>query len=724
MITHEAGPRGTRPSWGKSSRCGPPTTRGAVTWLFPRWRDRGLRTIGRMPETALPDPQPPRHARWRRASMAVLVAALLAAVGAAAGAQGRGADALVLEAREAWRRGDAQRLEALRERVDAAGHPLATWVDYWALNRRLRDARADEVEAFFARHRGSYVEDRLRNDWLLELGRRRDWAGFEHELPRFRMNDDREVHCHAWSAAHARGVDVGERARAAWLAQRDADDGCQLLARTLLADGVFTADDVWRKVRLAVEQSRAAAARQALALLDPAPTPPPAGWWDHPERLLARAPASRRGDRFDEVAVARLAAIDAERAAQALAAGPASRLPAGSAAWAWGQVARWSAIERAPQALERYARAQALAGHGAGIGSDDALAWHVRAALREATPQWATVRDAIDAMSETTRADATWTYWRARAELALAPDGDPGVAARAAARAALAGIASQMHFYGKLAAEELGRPLALPPRPRAPSTDERAAARRHAGLARALHAFALGLRSEGVREWNFSLIGMDDRALLAAAELACEREVWDRCIHTSERTRSEIDVAQRFPTPFRAQVLARADASGVDPAYVYGLIRQESRFVTDARSHAGASGLMQLMPATARSIARRLGLAFTPRMVDDLETNLTLGTGYLREVLDDFDGSAALAAAAYNAGPARPRRWRDGPEVETAIWAESIPFGETRDYVKKVLSNAAYYAAQLADRPPSLRALLGAGHGAAAAGADAGRTEP
>ena len=650
-------------------------------------------------------------------------ATLMAAVGACA-APDREADALVLEARDAWRQGDARRLEVLRRRVDAAGHPLAPWVDYWALNRRLHEAGADEVEAFYARHRGSYVEDRLRNDWLLELGRRRDWVRFEVELPRFRMNDDREVHCHALAAAHARGVDVGDRARAAWQAQRDADGGCHQLARTLLADAVFTADDVWRKVRLAVEQSRAAAARQALALIAPG-SALPTDWWDRPQRVLERAPASRRGDRLDELAVARLAAIDAARAAQSLDEGPASRLPAESAAWAWGQAARWSAIERAPQALDRYARAQALArgaGGSAGIGSDDALAWLVRAALREATPQWATVRDAIDAMPEAMRADPAWVYWRARADLALAPQGDAGVAARAAARAALAGIATQMHFYGKLAAEELGRPLALPPPPRAPSADERAAARRHAGLARALHAFALGLRSEGVREWNFSLIGMDDRELLAAAELACQRELWDRCIHTSERTRSEIDIAQRFPTPYRDQVLARAGASGVDPAYVYGLIRQESRFVADARSHAGASGLMQLMPGTARSIARRLGLSFTPPMVDDLETNLTLGTGYLREVLDDFDGSVALAAAAYNAGPARPRRWRAGPEVETAIWAESIPFGETRDYVKKVLSNAAYYAARLADRPPSLRALLGPRSGAAAA--EAARAEP
>jgi soluble lytic murein transglycosylase len=204
-----------------------------------------------------------------------------------------------------------------------------------------------------------------------------------------------------------------------------------------------------------------------------------------------------------------------------------------------------------------------------------------------------------------------------------------------------------------------------------------------------------------VREWNFSLRGMGDRALLAAAARACEREVWDRCINTSDRTKSEIDLEQRFPMPFRDEVVTSARAIGLDPAYVYGLIRQESRFVLDARSHVGASGLMQLMPATARWTARKIGLAFTPEAITERSTNLRLGTSYLKLVLDDFDGSQAMAAAAYNAGPSRPRRWREGATIEPAIWAENIPFGETRDYVKKVLSNATVYAAMLAGQRQS-----------------------
>jgi len=281
------------------------------------------------------------------------------------------------------------------------------------------------------------------------------------------------------------------------------------------------------------------------------------------------------------------------------------------------------------------------------------------------------------------------------------------------ARQALQAIADGGDFYAKLAREELGQPIAPPPTPMALTPEERAGARANPGLNRALLAIGLGLRSEGVREWNYWVRlhdpgGMGERQLYAAADLACEYEVWDRCINTSELTRSFADFAQRFPMPHRDEVLRQARAVGLDPAYVYGLIRQESRFVIGARSHAGASGMMQIMPATGRWTARRIGLAgFTPAMLGELDTNLLIGTHYLKLALDEFRGSLPLAAAAYNAGPGRPRAWRNGPVLEGAIWVETIPFTETRDYVKKVLANTTDYAALISGQPQSLKARLG-----------------
>ena len=153
-----------------------------------------------------------------------------------------------------------------------------------------------------------------------------------------------------------------------------------------------------------------------------------------------------------------------------------------------------------------------------------------------------------------------------------------------------------------------------------------------------------------------------------------------------------------------------ARSTGLDPDLVRAVIRVESSFRSDAVSGSGAQGLMQLMPGTARWVARKIGLGdFRLDQVDQLETNITLGTHYLNMVLQDLGGSQALATAAYNAGPRRPRAWRAtlARPVEGAIFAESIPFTETRDYVKKVLSNATYYAALFEGKPQSLKARLG-----------------
>ena len=182
---------------------------------------------------------------------------------------------------------------------------------------------------------------------------------------------------------------------------------------------------------------------------------------------------------------------------------------------------------------------------------------------------------------------------------------------------------------------------------------------------------------------------MNDRDLLASAALACQQQWWDRCINTSERTRQHLHMQQRFPLPYRESILAWSQRSGLAPDWVFGLIRQESRFAPQARSGAGASGLMQVMPGTARLVARKLGLAAPAS--GSIDDNLQLGTSYLAQLHSEF-GSAAMASAAYNAGPGRPRRWREGPEMEGAIWAENIPFAETRDYVKQVLANSVNYA--------------------------------
>jgi soluble lytic murein transglycosylase len=618
----------------------------------------------------------------------------------------------LLDARDAFRKKDRARLAALRTQAALESNPLAMWVDYWELANRLNEVSADDVEAFYSRWPATYVEDRLRNDWLLELGRRRDWAHFATDYARFRMNDDRDVTCYGVFIESTSGKSAREAARSVWLEQKDADEGCAFMAASLYDAKVLTTADVWRKVRVSADINKPRAVRQSAALLGPAVAAAVAEIMDNPARYVARkgSAVDRTSAELTTLALIRMAANDPQAVADMMVARWHKGLPSELASWVWASAGKQAAMKLAPDATSYFTNADVLKGREE-EWPDDTLAWKVRAALRanDGAGRWQQVTQAINAMSASDQRDPAWVYWKARSLQALAGESEGGASIRGEASDLLASIAGQMHFYGKLASEQLGQPVLIPPKPQALTSDEREAAVKTPGLSRALLLIGIGLRSEGVREWNYTIRGMSDRQLLAAAQLACDREVWDRCINTSDKTKDEIDIEQRFPTPFRRQVVARAREIGLDPAYVYGLIRQESRFIMDAKSGVGAAGLMQIMPATAQWTAKKIGLDYSHALIADRDVNLKLGTSYLKLVLDDFSGSQPMAAAAYNAGPGRPRKWREGPVLEPAAWAENIPFAETRDYVKKVLSNAVYYSALVnaTSTTPSLKARLG-----------------
>jgi soluble lytic murein transglycosylase len=616
------------------------------------------------------------------------------------------ADSLVLEAAQAYKQRDRKRLTALLGQL--RGHTLEPWAAYWDLSARLDEASTTEIQDFFTRYAGSYQEDRLRAEWLLQLGRNRDWVAFNREYPLYRMNDDKSVRCYALLAEHlSSGVDNTTQVRDVWLGMKDADEGCAAAAEQLVKDHTTSKQMVWQRARLGMENDRLRVVTQAVEIVSPGSVKTVNSIYLHPskylnDKLTAIQPKTRE---LVSLALIRQAYLDpAEAAVEIDKLRWRTQLTQEERSWIWGVIGKRAAQKLSNDAPDYFARGQAHHMH------DDQLAWQVRAALRAA--RWTQVLSATGAMSEALRSDPAWVYWRARA-LLQQPTSD---GTRTQALQLLQSIAGVRGFYEQLALEELGERITVAAKPEALTPAEQEAARQNPGLNRALYAIRIGLRPEGVREWNYSTNlhvrgGMDDRGLLAAAALACQNEVWDRCINTSERTKTVIDSEQRFPMPFKAAVVARTSQIGLDPAYVYGLIRQESRFIMDAKSGVGASGLMQVMPATAKWTARKIGLtSFQPYQITDRDTNIAIGTGYLKLVLDSFDGSMPLAAAAYNAGPSRPRNWRGqsgGPVMEAAIWAENVPFNETRDYVKKVLSNTTNYAALITGQPQSLKARLG-----------------
>jgi soluble lytic murein transglycosylase len=559
------------------------------------------------------------------------------------------------------------------------------------------------VREFLARNAGTYIAEQMRRDWLKVLGKRREWEQFEADYPGV-VADEPELVCYSLQARTRRGdpTAVEEFARI-WASPRDLPEGCMAIAESEIVAGKLTARHVWDRVRALLEAGQIGAAKRMIGYLPANETPD--------ERTLdaiARKPAAfiERADKLDLkkrmnrelllFAFARAARSDPELAMSHWSRKLHERLPAEDQGFVWAQIATQAAKRHHPGALEAYTQADALS-NGAPLG-DEQLEWRVRAALR--AEDWREVRAAIEKMAPLQRNDPAWIYWQSRALRAL-DQKDP-------ADAALARIAGEHSFYGKLALEDLGLPLTVPPRGPAPTAEEMAKVAANPGLRRALALLRLELRTEGVYEWNWALRGMDDRELLAAAEFARRNELWDRAINTANRTIGTHDFSVRFLAPYRDVFAARARAQGLDETWVLGLVRQESRFTVEARSGAGASGLMQLMPATARWVAKQVGMRdFAWSRVTDVEVNVALGTSYLRYVLDELDGSPVLASAAYNAGPGRARRWKADRPLEGAIYAETIPFNETRDYVKKVMSNAVYYAALYGGDARSLKARLG-----------------
>lgn len=642
------------------------------------------------------------------ASFAVLGALLLPA-SPPVHAQGRDAtwyDDTIQDMAQAYKQRDRKRLTQLLPQL--RGYVLEPWAAYWELSARLDTASQTDIQMFMDRYTGTYQEDRLRNEWLLQLGRNGDWAAFNREYPKFRMNDDRSVRCYALLADHVtNGTDVTDAVRDSWLALKDADEGCASAVEQLLKEKPGNTHFVWQRARLGMETDKLRVATQAVALLNPSWTKTVNNIYLNPgkylnDKITALRPQTRE---MVSLALIRQAYLDpAEAATEIDKLRWKAQLTQEERSWIWGVIGKRAAQKQSDDALGYFAKGQMQQMH------EDHKAWAARAALRAG--QWAKVQEAISGMDEAQRNETVWVYWKGRA-LMLAAKSE---AERAQAVQMFERIAGVRGFYEQLALEEMGQPIVTPAAPEPLTPAEREAAKMDPGLNRALYAIGLGLRAEGVREWNYTTNlhqrgGMDDRALLAAADLACTREVWDRCINTSERTRGVIDQETRYPMPFKNAVIARARQIGLDPAFVYGLIRQESRFIMDAKSHVGASGLMQVMPATAKWTARKIGIEnFQAKQITDRDTNIAIGTGYLKLVLDNFGGSMPMAAAAYNAGPNRPRIWRGqagAPVLDAAIWAENVPFPETRDYVKKVLSNTTNYAALITGQPQSLRARLG-----------------
>jgi soluble lytic murein transglycosylase len=604
-------------------------------------------------------------------------------------------DYAFFNARDAYQSRNKAKLAQAADKLK--GHPLELYAEYWSLRLRLDGASDDEVRDFLSRNGDTVVGEDLRKEWLRILAKRERWDLFREQY-KFSAGDEPELACYSLQDRWRQG-DASALAefQPIWNMQRELPAGCVPLAEDFVLSGALTTRQLWERIRLLEERNLNAPARRLLAWL-PREQSLDATRFKHildaPKKYLDKPFAEVEtpfGRELAILALSRLARNDPQAASSYWVSRLREHFPQAEQEYVWAVLATHGARNHLPESLEWFAAAGDLP------LADEQLAWRARIALRQGS--WNEVQNSIERMSPGARAEPTWIYWLGRAEAALGH--------RDEANALYSGIAGEFHFYGRLAADELGQGFRMPPQVAPPTSEELASVAAVPALQRALALYHLGMRTEATQEWISGVRGMDDRTLLAAAELARRHEMWDRAMNTADRTVSTHDFAARYLTPFRDVLGQQARARKLEEHWVYGVVRQESRFIADAKSPTGAQGLMQLMPQTARWVARQLGIKISASRVREPATNAALGTFYLKHILKDLEGNPVLAAAAYNAGPKRARKWCDVKPLEGAIYAETIPLGETRDYVKKVMLNTLYYAAVLGGEPGSLKERLG-----------------
>ena len=603
------------------------------------------------------------------------------------------ADADWLSARDAYRQGN---VAAFTQAADALqGSVLQPYVPYWQLLFRIETASDAEVRRYLAQQATPLLAQRVRVEWLRRLAKRQDWKTFQQHFAELDQAPEIELQCLFLQSQLALGqrMDAARYKDAVWLTGKDQLSVCDPVITAWQNQGVISEEDRWLRLRLALEAGSQPLVRfllrspegelpnvEDLRLVAEAPT-----------EFITRADLGRRDQReLAAWAYGRWARRDLP-AAVAMLESDGGRLGK-EAVVAWRQIALAAARELDPRSERFFAlsekawwpvahhenRFRLLVRYGR---------WPELLALQERVP--AAVRERRD-----------WQYWHAVASLQL-----PGAARHRQARETLRQLIRQDDYYGLLAREQLGLSL---PAAQTLTVDPVASDRVRAspGVQRALALFALNQRVDANNEWQHALRGVDEAFRLAAAEVAEQAGWLDRAILAAELMTNPGDLDRRFPMPHRDLADASTRDAGLELAWVYGLIRQESRFMPAARSHAGAGGLMQLMPGTAQWVADRLGEPWQAERVNDIATNMRYGSYYLRHVLDEL-GHPVLATAGYNAGPRRALAWQADVPMPATQYVESIPFGETRDYVKKVMTNAVHYSRRLGTGEIRLLSRLG-----------------
>ena len=606
-------------------------------------------------------------------------------------------DEVLAHAQNAYQSKNVKALAEDARQLSAQNYLLAPYADYWLMLITLSTSEKALVKDFLAHYPDYPFTDRVRAEWLKSLAKRQDWDEFFGELPNLNR-EDIAVSCYTLEGRAKKGDVIAlTEGKVLWMTSAEQPSSCESLFDLMQASNVLTQDDVWARFRLAMQEGKVSLAK-AIVERDNTVTKAELKLIDlvyqNPQVALEKKTIpfkSHLGRALNLYAIDKLAKSQLEAGLNTWAKN-ISQFEPDEQVYMWGRLAMRAARRHDVSALSLYSKVK-----NSDLDQEE-LAWKVRTGLLD--KNWSLVLATIGDMDPQQQDEQVWRYWKARAYK------EQGAIAKA--NTVLVPLSREHTYYGLLAEEELGDVLSGPPMNYVPSENEVMAVQSQPAMQRALELQRLDMRWESRAEWAWATRDYDDKQLIAAAELAMRQSWYDVAINTAEKTKFIHNFVLRYPAPYRETVQNFSKENGLDEAWVYGLTRQESRFVTYAKSGVGASGLMQVMPATAAWIAKKTGFSgYRQNMIHQTDTNIKLGTYYLRYTLDLMSGQAAMATAAYNAGPGNAKHWAPKKPMEGAIYAETIPVLETRQYVQKVMANTCFYSHQLGTKSLSIKQRLG-----------------
>ncbi len=563
-------------------------------------------------------------------------------------------------------------------------YPLQPYLDQKRLMDKIRLSDAKEIEEFLTEYRGTPLDWPLRKKWLNYLAKRERKALF---LKFFKPNNDAKLSCTQLSYQLAGGMPekvVLPQVKQWWLVGKSQDKACDPIFKQWKKAGYLTPDLVWQRLSLAADGGKHTLIPYLTGLLP------------KEEQYLGKLFHRVRRDPSYISKLSRFKTFN-EKETQIMAYGLKRliwRDPERALKTYQLAQQKFTFTEQQQDYLtKRFALALATKHHAQAdtwltkVKPDkldsNLVQWKLATALKQ--QNWPDIQKTLLALPDRLQEKPQWQYWYARSMAEVGRD--------QAARELMLDLAKKRHYYGFMAAKWLSQNINLQHNPLLVDAKVIDNIIQNPAAKRAFELFHLERYSQARKEWNYWLATLSKSEKLAAASFAFEQGWFDRPIFTLASQGYLDDVELRFPMAYKDDIASYADKHSIDPSWAFAIARRESSFMRDAHSSAGARGLMQIMPATAKQLEKK---AVSNRYLVNAKNNIKLGTKYLKRLLDRYEGNLVLATASYNAGPYRVKQWLEkGETLPADIWIETIPFKETREYVKSVLAYKQIYQHKL-----------------------------